>query len=124
MSEFGKFLDMLKMLGIPHSIHWAPGNNGTDESTKIHQKILQDGGFSLTALALTGIVIGDEMLVFSTGQAHWSDENTGHGPSGAFLYRYNMKTGERTHRTHRTTMNGKFNGLAALAVQHHVAELL
>ncbi len=89
-SEFHIMLCALQTLGITYSMHWAPGT--TDKA--LHRKTLDEGGFNLSEGCLTGICIGNQMFVFSTGQAHWTtgkdpenlNEHKGHGPNGAFLY--------------------------------------
>lgn len=100
-SEYQLFLDALKVCGIPFSHHHMPNYQREEE----FQKILLDSGFELTSHALTGLVLGDLMYVFSTGQAHWTTDkddpearHQGWGPNGAFVFTYNMKTKEVVKR--------------------------
>lgn len=113
-TEFHIFLCTLKTLGIPHSMHWMPSykNNG------IHATLLKEGGFNLSEDSINGVVIGDKMFVFSSGQAHWTGEE-GHGPSSAFLYILDTKTNTATYRAQYKS-DGFFylSGLQALKNQY------
>lgn len=93
VSEWHLMLTFLKSLGIPFSINHAP-----DYET--HQPILLKGGFNVTANALMAICFGPHEFVFTSGQAHWTEDNQGYGPASPFVYRYDTDTKEVTYRTH------------------------
>lgn len=135
MSEFGRFIDFLRTTGIHFNVHWAPAENNI-KTKKIHQKILKEGGFNITALALNGICIGNQMFVFSVGEAHWTtgpdpddmDQHKGHGPKGVFLYVFDMTTNKLiNYRTKCSLFNGRFDenttGLQALMSSYPMDEL-
>ena len=90
-SELRLLLGVFKALGVPFTMHCHPSYSDTDEH---HKAALKAAGFGLSHDFLNGVCVGDIMLVFSVGQPQWYSEDHAWGPTGAFLYAFNMKTKE------------------------------
>lgn len=118
-SEFHVMLCALQTLGIPYKMHWAPASSNEE----FHRKALKDGGFNLSVHCLTGVCIGNQMYVFSTGKAHWVGEHEGRGPNGAFLYVMDMEKNEIVYNRlkylqSKSEFNWRVTGVHALASQY------
>ncbi len=118
-SEFKRFLDTLKILGIKYSL-----NHGDRDAKENWQDIILKAGYNLTALACTAVVVGDIEYIFSNGQAHWkttSVRELGYGPRGLFLLSRNRKTKEVQNRVAYNFMTNallKGEGLEAAKITY------
>jgi hypothetical protein len=130
-NEFSMFIDTLRNMGVPHFLSHCL-------EKEEWQQIVFEAGFNITSLACTGIVIGDVenreastgvMFVFSCGPSHWTTGpggDKGHGPTGAFMFAYDMSKKKITKRRHVKFGTGEidlpFFGVHALFLSHGLGE--
>lgn len=112
-SEWRQIVDTTRHLGLPGMFHLGNLDKGP------WQARIRECGYNITSLACFFLSIGDEQLVFSSGQAHWIG-GQGYGPSGVFLFAYNKTTGQIRPRELRDSSghNVLATGVRALAQQY------
>lgn len=113
-SEFKRFIDTLRTLGIKFSINHGP-------TKKKWQRVISEAGFNLTALACTIVEVGEVDYLFSNGQPHWTDDDKGHGPAGVLLLSRNTRSKEIQNRVCYDPRTGDLlseTGLLALQRQY------
>jgi len=117
--EFRHFIETLRGLGIEYSMNWGP-------TKEVWQEHLTQAGFHLTALACSVVVVGKEEFLFANGQAQWTDDDRGYGPTGAFLLTRNARTGKVTPRRYRLGVGGEIagSGFEALKLSYPTVEWL
>jgi len=114
-SEYRRFLDTLKLLGVKHEINWGP----TKEKW---QKVILDAGYNITALACVVVSVEKIDFLFCTGKADWrKGSEEGFGPGGVFLLSRDSRTGKVQNRVRYNRMSNelfKEVGVRALRAQY------
>lgn len=119
-SEFKKFLDTLRRLGIEHMINWGP-------TKKDWQRTIIRAGYNVTALGCTIVEVGSQQFLFCNGQLQWdgkfNDEVVGRGPSGLFMLCRDKRTRRILHRRHYDPRDASLRpgtGLKAVQAQYPI----
>ena len=116
-SEFKQFLDILRRLGIEHTVNYGP-------TKKDWQRAIVRAGYDVTALGCSVIEVGSQQFLFCNGQLQWDDEENGHGPFGLFMLSRDKRTRRTTNRRHYNLNHGSLRpgtGLKAAQSQYPIS---
>lgn len=122
MTEYQRFCDFVREVGIPKTTHW-------ELPKRIWQQLFTDLGFSITTLGAFAEQIGEYFFIFSTGvcrtSQHWVNgeiEGKEYGPRGVLMFIYDLRDGFEDLKAKKENVyhrqHGGKDGIEAIAWLH------